>query len=83
MLKFSVEPNMKKQTRFPLIQYQISPLDKCDYIMKPHLILSETKCTYRTRHNEIRLWIEVATKYIITMSFQRLQTLALWNEELE
>ena len=45
-------------------------------------ILSHVKITYRTRHNEIRLGIEVATKYVITMSFQRLQTFALWNEKL-
>ena len=35
--------------------------------------------THRAWHNEVRLRIKVATKYIIAMTFQSLETFSLWS----
>lgn len=36
--------------------------------------------TYRARHNEVRLRVEITTEYIIAVSFESLETFSLKEE---
>lgn len=40
-------------------------------------IINNSYGTHRSRHNEVRLRVEITTKHIVTVSFECLQTLPL------